>query len=651
MLSLTLLLAFYLAPSSANFLTLQDRYTADPAPFVHNGRVYIYTSHDLDGQVGWGMKDYSLMSSDDLHNWNDEGIVFDIRNQSWGVDAWAQQVIQGDDGNFYMYYPGMNTRPGDNRSGTGVAMSSSVTGPFNDALGHPLLPCGDDPTVFRDDDGTFYFCGNCNGGALCATLAPNMTALASTPVQVHLPQWFEAPWLSKLGGTYYLSYMCGGYPGHGQGDFNHMGFDICYGSCSGPQCSPLGPYVFRGSLMWSPPGNCGTEAGGSLADCAFQNTTSGDNNHQGLFEYPSGSGHLFLAYHSRTLAYSRGVPPTFQRNVALDRLYVRGGEGVYPLPPGLPWVVNDTAAGAGPGLLPVTSTPHWVRQVKYVDPYALVPATLSSAMSPGLNSEACSEGGLNLGFITPGSRLSLTGVDFGGGGGGASALTLRLATPLQGVSVGVWVDGVLATAPSLCAVPSTGDWQVFTNVTCTLTPGVAKGVVGNLTFTFLGPGTTGILNVRYWVAQGGVASGAIPPPASPTIALKAVATGKYLCAGGSAAGGVVTPSGVSPCPWQIQDLEDGTWALGVDVGNGGVMYACLSSGAGDVLAVVEPVTGAQCTRFWLYGTPPGTYAILSAGSGSFLTTDAQEEDSPLRGGGLDPRTTPFDGSRFVVEEL
>ena len=272
-LRLSLLLLLPLA--SANYVTLTDRFTADPAPFVHDGRVYIYTSHDLADQRGWLMTDYSLMSSDDLANWRDEGIVFDLRNQSWGTYAWAQQVIAGSDGLFYMYYPAMGARRGDNRSGTGVASSPSVTGPFNDALGHPLLPCGDDPTVFRDDNGTVYLCGNCNGGALCAQLAPSMTALATQPVLIKLPQWFEAPWLSKWKGVYYLSYMCSGDPGHGKGDFNHFGWDICYGSCEGPSCSPLGPYIFRGSLMWSPPGNCGQEQG--TGDCTSQNSTSGDN--------------------------------------------------------------------------------------------------------------------------------------------------------------------------------------------------------------------------------------------------------------------------------------------------------------------------------------------------------------------------------------
>ena len=120
-----LLLRFLLlAPACANYLTLTDRFTADPAPFVYGDRVYIYTSHDGANQSGWFMTDYSLMSSDDLHNWRDEGIVFDLKNQSWGMYAWAQQVIQGDDGLFYMYYPAMHARPGDSRSGTGVASSA-----------------------------------------------------------------------------------------------------------------------------------------------------------------------------------------------------------------------------------------------------------------------------------------------------------------------------------------------------------------------------------------------------------------------------------------------------------------------------------------------------------------------------------------------
>ena len=219
-----LLASSLLLLARANLATLTDRFTADPAPLVHEGRLYIFTTHDQENQTGWQMTDYSLMSSDDLTNWRDDGIVFDIKNQSWGVYAWAQQVIQGpSDGEFLMFYPAMGARPGDHRSGTGVASSSSVLGPFNDALGHPLLPCGDDPTVFRDDNGTAYLCANCDGGALCAQLAPNMTALATAPVLLKLPHWFEAPWLSKWRGVYYMSYMCQGEPSRGEGAFVSFG--------------------------------------------------------------------------------------------------------------------------------------------------------------------------------------------------------------------------------------------------------------------------------------------------------------------------------------------------------------------------------------------------------------------------------------------
>jgi hypothetical protein len=397
--------------------------------------------------------------------------------------------------------------------------------------------------------------------------------------------------------------------------------------------------------MWSPPGNCGAEQGDG--DCSHQNSTSGDNNHQGIFEFPADSGNLYMAYHSRTLAYARKAYVGFQRNVALDRLYARGDEGVYPLPPGLAWIVNDTAPGAGAGLLPVSSTPRWVRQLKYVDPYARVPAALSSAMSRGLGTEPCAEGGRNLGFISNGAVLSLAGVDFGATP--ATSITFRAATPLGGGAVTVFVDG--APAGAACAVPNTGDWQVFGNVTCPLFEGVAVGVAANLSFAFSGLATGGLFNVLYWAFQGGVAGGAFPPPAAASVALRSAATGLFACAAADA-GAVVTPSGVAPCRWILRDLEDGTWALSTAAGGsggGGERFACIRGAAGPLAATAE-VAGDACTRFWLYGTPVGSYALLSAGAGSFLAASA-EPAAPIAAGATDPRLTAADGARFFIEEL
>ena len=68
------------------------------------------------------MTDYSLMSSADLTNWRDEGIVFDINNQTWGLNAWAQQVIDGP-GGYYMRVRARAART----SGTLMSRASGTT--------------------------------------------------------------------------------------------------------------------------------------------------------------------------------------------------------------------------------------------------------------------------------------------------------------------------------------------------------------------------------------------------------------------------------------------------------------------------------------------------------------------------------------------
>jgi len=109
----------------------------------------------------------------------------------------------------------------------------------------------------------------------------------------------------------------------------------------------------------------------------------------------------------------------------------------------------------------------------------------------------------------------------------------------------------------------------------------------------------------------------------------------------------------------VQDLQDGTWALAAAplpgssaAASAGLRFACLGSGAGAVLAATEAGAGsAACTRFWLYGTPSGSYALLSAGAGSFLVSSGAGELAPITGGSMDPRTTPMDGSRFELQLL
>lgn len=45
---------------------MQTIYTADPAPLVFNGRVYLYTGHDEDGSTNFTMRDWRVWSSADM---------------------------------------------------------------------------------------------------------------------------------------------------------------------------------------------------------------------------------------------------------------------------------------------------------------------------------------------------------------------------------------------------------------------------------------------------------------------------------------------------------------------------------------------------------------------------------------------------------
>jgi arabinoxylan arabinofuranohydrolase len=136
---------------------VQTNYTADPAPMVYNGTVYLYTSHDENKTVHnfFTMNDWRCYSSTDMVNWTDHGAILNFKDFSWSRgDAWAGQCIYRN-GKFYFYVP-VNQKNGGNA--IGVAVSDSPTGPFKDAIGAPLLVGYGyiDPTVYIDDDGQAY---------------------------------------------------------------------------------------------------------------------------------------------------------------------------------------------------------------------------------------------------------------------------------------------------------------------------------------------------------------------------------------------------------------------------------------------------------------------------------------------------------------
>jgi len=201
-----------LLPVFCNYVTLQTRFSADPSPLVVGQRLYVYTTHDEVNVHCFCMQDYNVISTVDGVNWRDDGIAFSpVHNTTWAHNAWAQQVIWHEPLQRYlMYFPGMGS------PSVGVAYATDPRGPFVDYAMQAIAP-GEDPTIFVDDDGTPYLCTATNqpyNMPFCGILNADMKSWKVNQSQVFINglkpgDFFEAPWLFKYEGLYYLSFMQG----------------------------------------------------------------------------------------------------------------------------------------------------------------------------------------------------------------------------------------------------------------------------------------------------------------------------------------------------------------------------------------------------------------------------------------------------------
>ncbi|MBN2441208.1 MAG: family 43 glycosylhydrolase [Spirochaetales bacterium] len=286
-------------------------YTADPAGFVANNRLYVICSHDLNDQTGYDMHDYYLFSSADLINWQDHGIVFDARRDtSWAWLAYAPDMVYRD-GKYYLYFP-------NGADSIGVVTGDSPEGPFTDPLGTSLvnknMPHCDvqwcfDPGVFVDDDGQayLYFGGGGPGTARVIRLNNDMISVSGEAVTIDAPKFFEASYMHKRNGIYYFSYSS---------DFSEGAATIEYMTSD----NPMTGFEYQGTILANPWDNLG------------------NNNHHSIVEY---DGQWYIFYHNRAVSDA-----VYQRSVCIDYLYYNSDGTIRP--------VNATQEGVNPG---VTSNP------------------------------------------------------------------------------------------------------------------------------------------------------------------------------------------------------------------------------------------------------------------------------------------------------
>lgn len=282
-------------------------YTADPSAHVFEGKLYIYPSHDYDAGIPekddgshFAMRDYHVFSLETVGGEvTDHGKVLDLDDVPWaGRQLWAPDAAHKD-GTYYLYFPAKDK---EDIFRIGVATSDSPAGPFKAEENYIPGTYSMDPAVYEDTDGTYYmYIGGIWGGQLqrwrtgeydpegeepaddepainpvMAKMSDDMLTLAEDLRDVlildengdpilagdHDRRFFEAPWIHKYNGKYYLSYSTGNthYIAYAIGD------------------NPYGPFTYQGIIL---------------------NPVVGWTNHHSIAEF---EGQWYLFYHDSSLS-------------------------------------------------------------------------------------------------------------------------------------------------------------------------------------------------------------------------------------------------------------------------------------------------------------------------------------------------------------
>ena len=315
-------------------------YTADPSAHYFNGKIYIYPSHDIDAGEAFddlgshfAMEDYHVISMDSIDSKAvDNGVALHVDDVPWAQQQmWAPDANEKD-GKFYLFFPAKDY---EGIFRIGVAISDSPTGPFK---AEPKAIKGSfsiDPAVFKDDDGAYYmYFGGLWGGQLqrwrtgvfnadqpesptaflpaddepallplVAKMTDDLLEFDETPKALEIldkngnlllsgdndRRFFEAAWLHKLNGKYYLSYSTGD---------THF---ICYAIGD----SPYGPFTYTGRIL---------------------NPVVGWTSHHSVCEI---EGKTYLFYHDSSL--SKGV--THLRSIKVAEIEYRKDGSIVTLDP------------------------------------------------------------------------------------------------------------------------------------------------------------------------------------------------------------------------------------------------------------------------------------------------------------------------------
>jgi GH43 family beta-xylosidase len=284
-------------------------------PFIIKGTDEKYYCYATSSHLG-----FKVWSSSDLTNWQEEGLAYTAGSNSFGKsEYWAPEVVEYE-GKYYMYY---TARWKENDSlRIGVAISDTLTGPFEDVSNKPMFDFGYaaiDGNVLIDDDGRkyFYYSRDCSENIVdgrheshiyAAELNDDMVSLKGEAVQLTEPDqdwekaadegyyWNEGPVVFRKNNLYYLMYSTN--------FFASKAYSVGYATST----SPLGPfkkYENNPVLSAEVPGVSGP-------------------GHNNIFISPDGK-EMFTVYHTHTNPAEGGG----NRQLNIDRMGFREDGSIY----------------------------------------------------------------------------------------------------------------------------------------------------------------------------------------------------------------------------------------------------------------------------------------------------------------------------------
>lgn len=200
------------APGSGNPIT--PGYFADPSVLEHDDRHYLYATLDP-----WGGETLGCWESTDFANWTYRSLNWPTKAActsptSKGAKVWAPSVVRAADGRFHLFV--------SVGSEIWAGVADHPLGPWRNALGdRPLIPGNFRPgfhmidaEAFIDDDGAAYLYWGSgwewkNGRCWAARLGPDLASIVGEVRDVTPPHYFEAPFMWKRNGRYFLTYSDG----------------------------------------------------------------------------------------------------------------------------------------------------------------------------------------------------------------------------------------------------------------------------------------------------------------------------------------------------------------------------------------------------------------------------------------------------------